>query len=79
MFGAILYRGTELVGELVVFSRGFATHDGASDRVCDYSSCLRFSEEFRRSANEVEGCAVNVEEVRGWIEGSEGAVYVEGV
>lgn len=47
--------------------------------MCYYSACFFFYEEFRGGTDDLEGSAVDVEEVGGGADVSEAAVYVEGV
>lgn len=80
MLGAVFLALLQLLGELVVFLRGFAARDGAGDGVGDDAVVfVGFDQEFGGGADEVEVGAGDVEEVGGGVDGAEVRVEVEGV
>lgn len=80
VLGAVLLALLQLLGELVVFLRGFAARNGAGDGVRDNSVVfVGFDEEFGGGADEMEVGAGDVEEIGGGVEGAEVRVEVEGV
>lgn len=79
VFGAVLDGGAQACGQRVVFGDRLPPRNGPGDGVRDDAPVVRLGEQFWGGADQVEGGAVDVEEIGGRVDGSEVAVDVERV
>lgn len=79
MFRAVFKRGDKLLREVVVFLGCFTAFDGSRDGMGDDAAVFGLDEEFWGCADELEVCAVDVEEVGTRVDGAEVTVDVEWV
>ena len=79
MLGAVLERTAQLVRELLVFLGRLAALYGAREGVGNYPAGFALDEQRRGGADDLKVLAVDVEQVRGRVDGPQVSVYVEGV
>ena len=79
VLSAVLERAAEFICQSLILLWRLAALDGAGDGVRDDAAVLALDEQFGRRADDLEVFAVDVEQIRRWIDGPEVSVNIEGV